>query len=115
MIFFSLSKRKTYPVRLTAKRPYETEVNPLYVTHKLEIIGEFLLNWFNDNIRKANPGKYHLLLSGNDFCKKTNEIETISTNKCEKHLGIKIDNNLNFIENIDSLCKKSSQKINALS
>ena len=63
---------------------------------------------------KANPGKYHRLLSGNDSSKITIENETISS-KCEKLLGIKIDSNLNFKENIESLCKKASQKINALS
>ena len=57
---------------------------------------------------KANPGKYHRLLSGNDPSKITIGNETISS-KCEKLLGIKIDSNLNF------LCKKASQKINALS
>ena len=36
----------------------------------------------------------------------------ISSTKCGKLLGIKIDNNLNFKEQIESLCKKSSQKIN---
>ena len=55
---------------------------------------------------KANPGKYHLLLSGSD---------SISSSKCEKHLALKIDNNLNFKEHIEFLCKKASQKINALS
>ena len=64
---------------------------------------------------KANPGKYHLLLSGSDSSKITIGIKTISSSKCEKMLGIKIDNNLNFKEHIESLCKKASQKMNALS
>ena len=38
--------------------------------------------------------------------------KVISSTKCGKLLGIKIDNNLNFKEQIESLCKKSSQKIN---
>ena len=70
------------------------------------------MNWFNDNSVKANPGKYYLLLSGNDSSKIRvgNEIS-----KCEKLLGIKIESHLNFKENIESLCKKASQKINSLS
>ena len=64
---------------------------------------------------KANPDKYHLLFSGNDPSKIIIGNETISSSKCKKLLGIKIDSNLNFKEHIESLCKKSSQKVNALS
>ena len=64
---------------------------------------------------KANPGKYYLLLSGSDSSKITIRNKTISSSKCEKLLGIKINNNLNFKEHIESLCKKASQNINALS
>ena len=64
---------------------------------------------------KANPDKYHLLFSGNDSSKIIIGNETISSSKCKKLLGIKIDSNLNFKEHIESLCKKSSQKVNALS
>ena len=46
--------------------PYEIGGNSAYVIHNFEILGNILLNWFNDNSMKANPGKYHLLLSGND-------------------------------------------------
>ena len=67
------------------------------------------MNWFNDNSMKANPGKYYLLLSGNDSSKITVGNESISSSKCEKLLGIKIDSHLNFKENIESF-----QKINVL-
>ena len=39
----------------------------------------------------------------------------LSVSKCEKLLGIKIDSRLNFKELIGSLCKKASEKIDALS
>ena len=64
---------------------------------------------------KANPGKYDLLLSGSDSSKIAIENKTISSSKCEKLLGIEIGNNLNFKEHIESLHRKASQKINALS
>ena len=64
---------------------------------------------------KANPGKYHLLLSGSDSSNITIGNKTIFSSKCEKLLGIKVDNNLKFKEHIKSLCKKASQKFNALS
>ena len=94
---------------------YKTVRNSVYVIYDLENLGNTLLKWFNDNSMKANPGKYHLLLSGSDSSKITIGNKTISSSKCEKLLGIKIDNNLNFKEHIESLCKKASQKINALS
>ena len=63
---------------------------------------------------KVKPSKYHLVLSGNDSSKITVGNETNSSSKCEKLLGVKIDSHLNFKEHIESLCKKASQKINAL-
>ena len=39
----------------------------------------------------------------------------VTNSKCEKLLGIKIDNKLSFEPHVDSLCKKASQKLNALS
>ena len=64
---------------------------------------------------KADPDKYHHLLSGNDSSNITVGNETISSSKSKKLLGIKIDSHLNFKEHIESLCKKASQITNALS
>ena len=88
------------------------------ILHMLQITSRFyetLLKWFIDNSMKSNPGKYHLFLSANDSSKIRIGNKTISSSKCEKILVIKIDNNLNFKEHIESLCKKASKKINALS
>ena len=41
--------------------------------------------------------------------------ETVSNSKYEKLLGVKVDHELNFNEHVSSLCKKASQKLNALS
>ena len=84
----------------------------LYMTQG--VLWNTFLKWLNCNM-KANPGKYHLLLSGSDSSKITIGNKTVSSSKCGKLLGIKIDSNLNFKEHIECLCKKSSQKINALS
>ena len=84
--------------------PYKTGaiLYMLYIT--AEVLGNTLLKWFNESSIKANPGKYHLLLSGGDSSKITIGNKTISSSKYEKLLGIKIDNNLNFKEHIESLC-----------
>ena len=38
----------------------------------------------------------------------------IASSCCEKLLGIKIDHKLSFEPHVESLCKKTDQKINAL-
>ena len=54
------------------------------------------MNWSGDNCMKIIPGKYHLLLPGNDSSKIPTEI------KCSLEVnGIKIDNNLNSKEHIE--------------
>ena len=65
---------------------------------------------------KANAYKYHLLIINNT--KESFQIkignETASNNKYEKLLGLKVDHELNFNEHVSLLCKKASQKLNAL-
>ena len=73
------------------------------------------MKWFTDNILKATPEEYRLLVSRNEK-RHLNEGEIdISNSKCEKLLGIKIDSKLMFDSHVKSLCKKTSQKLNALS
>ena len=38
----------------------------------------------------------------------------LTNSKCEKILGLKIDSNLNFRDHIESICKKTGAKLNAL-
>ena len=83
---------------------------------KLENAAETLLQWFKDSRTKANPDKSHLLINST---KESFQIkigsETVSNSKYEKLLGVKVDHELNFNEHVSSLCKKASQKLNALS
>ena len=96
--------------------PYCTGLKISDVLIKLENAAETLLQWFKDNRMKANPDKYHLLINNT---KESFQIkignETVSNSKYEKLLGVKIDHELNFNEHVSSLCKKASQKLNALS
>ena len=95
--------------------PYATEKDLQDVFSKLEKSSDILLKWFKENFLKANPDKFHILLSTkNDLSLKLNEV-TISNSNCEKLLGIKIDNGLTFESHVETLCKKASQKLNALS
>ena len=118
-IFFSnlfiFIKNKDVASYVDNTTPYETGENSAYAIHNLEVLENTLLNWFDDNSMKANPDKYHHLLSGNDSSKITVGNEKTSSSKSKKLLGIKIDSYLNFKEHIESLCKKASQITNALS
>ena len=64
---------------------------------------------------KANPDKCHLLTSSIDKVSICVDNYNIKSSKCEKLLGIKIDNKLNFKTHVDEIYKKAWQKLNALS
>ena len=76
--------------------PHATNKHLETVLKDLEQGSDTLLKWFTDNLLKANPEKYHLLVS-------------------EKPLGIIIGSKLLFDGHVKSQCKKASQKLNALS
>ena len=64
---------------------------------------------------KANPEKYLLPLTATEETNTLNIEEVcIKSSKCKKLLGVNIDNNLTFETHVESLCKKASQKLNAL-
>ena len=64
---------------------------------------------------KANQDKGHLIVSKNEnISVHVGPFEITNTN-CGKLLGIKVDSRLNFTEHLDSIIKKASRKINALS
>ena len=63
---------------------------------------------------KVNTGKSHLLLSGNSTATATIDNSYIESEDEQELLGITIDPNLTLENNINSICKKVSQKLNAL-
>ena len=67
-----------------------------------------------DNYLKANPDKYHALLSKTSQTKLIVKHVPIASSWCENLLGIKIDQKLSFEPHVKLLCKKNSQKLNAL-
>ena len=96
--------------------PYCTGLKISDVPIKLENAAKILLQWFKDNRMKVNPDKYHLLINNT---KESFQIkignETVTNSKYEKLLEVKVDHELNFNEHVSSLCRKASQKLNALS
>ena len=94
--------------------PYSMGNSEDEVLNKIKNSTENLFSWFQNNSMKINPDKFHLLFS------KTKKIEInicnekISNSSHEKLLGVTIDHKLNFEEHVQNLCKKASQKVNAL-
>ena len=95
--------------------PYCTGSKTSEALIKLENAAETLLQWLKDNRIKANSDKYHLLIN---ITKESYQIkignEIVSNSKYEKLLGVKTDHELNFNEHVSLLCRKVSQKLNAL-
>ena len=94
--------------------PYSTGNGIQNVMSDLEQASDILSKWFIDNYLKANPDKYHVLLNETSETQLIVENVPIASSSCEKLLGIKIDQKLSFEPHVDSLCKKASQKLNAL-
>ena len=69
---------------------------------------------FHHNVFKANPGKYHFLLS--PFANRPIKImgSTIKASKEEVLLGVRIDSNLTFKEYVTIICSKANQKLHAI-
>ena len=86
------------------------------VISQIESEAVILLKWIRDNGQKANPGKFDLILSdsGQKHSVKIDKF-TIESSNCERLLGIKIDNKLNFDEHVSDMCSKVTQKLHALS
>ena len=63
---------------------------------------------------KINADKSHLLLSGNTQLTSDIDNNLITSEKEQMLLGTTIDSNLSFEEHFNNLCKKASQKLNAL-
>ena len=94
--------------------PYSTGANIHNIIPNLEQASDILPKWFQDNYLKTNPDKYHVLLSKASETQLIVKNVPIASSCCEKLLGIKIDHKLSFEPHVESLCKKASQKLNAL-
>ena len=83
----------------------------------LTISAEVASNWYSSNFLKGNYDKHRTLTLGSK-CDNTmriiiDDVEVKSTD-CLKLLGVSIDNDLRFDEHINTIYKKSSQRIGVL-
>ena len=102
-------------------RGYADDTTPYISGRKINEIIETLENtsitmfsWFKFNGMKANPDKYHLLLSSDEKCNVSIGNHLIENNKQQKRLAVLLDNNLKFQKHVNNLCTKASQKLSAL-
>ena len=73
-----------------------------------------LFQWFDNNLLKSNPEKWHLLINSNENVTAYIGEYEIENSKCKKLLVGKLDWKLNFDDCISEVCKKASEKLNAL-
>ena len=64
---------------------------------------------------RMNSGKSHMILSGNDKVSANIDYHTITSEYKNELLSVTLDSKLYFVDHINNLCKKLSQKLNALS
>ena len=94
--------------------PFIVEDNIENLIVSVEEASNTLFVWFKNNRLKSNPDKCHSLISTNRHVDIKIGDHTIGNSECEKLLGVKIDVNLNFGNQISDLCKKARRKISAL-
>ena len=94
--------------------PYCAGKSAESVANNLEQSSTILFKWLNNNYMKVNTGKSHLLLSRNSRATPTIDNSEIVSEDEQVLLGITIDSNLTFENHIRNVCKKASQKLNAL-
>ena len=94
--------------------PYVYESTIEKVIEKLEINGNKIFQWFTDNYLKANPDKCHFLTNKKGNITINIKNENIFNSQNEKLLGIKFDNSLCFDDHVSGICRKASNKLNAL-
>ena len=80
----------------------------------LEQVSDALFNRFKNNRLKNNVDKCNVLVSTNKPVSMKIGDYTIENIVCENLLGVEIDSNLNFNDQISDLCKKASKKISPL-
>ena len=90
---------------------------PLVIKKTLHFDFDLVSKWFEENYMFLNADKGHFICLGKDTENETfifNNFIFDNSNE-EKILGITIDNKLTFKDQIKILCRKTAQKMGALS
>ena len=88
--------------------PYCASKSDEFVVSNLEQFSKICFEWLNNNYKKVNTGKSHLLLSGNSRAMTTIDNSYIESEDEKVLLGITTDSNLTFENHINSIFKKAS-------
>ena len=84
------------------------------VINEIKHFSEVIFKWFDFNYKEIHSGKSHILFSRNNNVSANIDDHIIISEKKNELLGILLDSKPSFKDHINSLCKKSSQKLNAL-
>ena len=95
---------------------YKLGKNKRKIKNDLEMDFLILHKWFHESHMVLNPDKCHYIVIDDDdpFHKMILNNDEIASSNEKILLGILLDSKLNFDSDIRSLCKKASQKFNAL-
>ena len=63
----------------------------------------------------ANGNKCHFIINKQSCINLKIRNMNIENSNCEKLIGVKVDNKLNFTEHLDGIIKKTSRRVSALS
>ena len=91
--------------------PYSCGTDIPTIISELQDILAKVFNWFGNNHMKANPGKFHLLLSTDSPEVVSTDGIQIASSTAETLFGITIDSDLNFENHLSAICNKVSRKL----
>ena len=109
---FLILKTTSFSGYVDDNTPFVVRENTTNVIKALKDISENLIIWFSEKHAKLNTGKYHIFLNSQGPIKIENLC--IKNSSCKNILGRSFDYKLKVTNHIDEICKKASQKLNAL-
>ena len=84
----------------------------------VESDSEIALEWFDNNQMQANPGKFQAIATGNrthwDLKSFNVADNAIACEETVKLLGVELDYQLNFNEQVSRICQKVAKQLNIL-
>ena len=117
MLFIQYNILRNYAYDNSLNREEKKEKNNEHIKSSILLDYETVNNWFYERFMVLNSWKSHYIGLGNDV--DDNEALNVNgfTIKSSKELGIlvlKADNNLNFNNHVNSICRKARQKLSTL-